>query len=347
MQIEYIKDTFKYNPHNEEEILIRANDLRGLTIADICKSSPFDKKELNIKNKGNVGNLIEEHWFGIKNNNSPLPDFNYVGIELKVIPLIQNKDKSLSVKDRTKICSLDYNKLIEEEWSTSHAKVKLNKILFVYYLYDKENIINSQIKKIDLFKLNGHDEQIIRKDWLGVYNLVKEGESHSISETISNILAASRSGSGGTKADGTQKDLVSQPNNELKALKRAFSLKQSFTNQRWKELNNNCYESILEILNTSAINFEKELLNKLFEFKGKTLGDIAKIFNIKVPTGKNGAATIVKKAIGFKNVISKIKEFEQLGITVKTISIRPDNLKPWEAVSFPSFKLKELVQERF
>lgn len=330
-------------------ILKRAKESVGLTIQEICNSSSIVTKELNIKNKGNIGNLIEEHWFNIKNNNSPLPDFEETGIELKVIPLAQNKDKSYSVKERTKICSIDYNKLINEEWDNSHAKIKVNKILFIYYFYDKANILNSTIKKIDLFELEGNDALVISKDWNSVYDYVKKGKAHELSETISNVLAASRSGSGGKREDGTLKDLVSQPIKTLedKALKRAFSLKQSFTNQRWNEINKKKYESILETLHISSENFEKEIIKKLNSLENLTLGKIAKKFGIKIPDGKNASATIIKKSIGFKNVNSRIKEFEQLGIQVKIISTRKSDFKPWEAVSFPAFKLKELIKEQW
>jgi DNA mismatch repair protein MutH len=330
-------------------ILKRASESIGLTIREICDSSSVDIKELNIKNKGNIGNLIEEHWFSIKNNNSPLPDFAEAGIELKVIPLAKNKDNSYFVKERTKICSIDYHKLIDEKWDDSHAKIKINKILFMYYFYDKADILNSTIKKIDLFELKGNDALVISNDWNSVHNYVKEGKAHELSETISSVLAASRSGSGGTDKYGVLKDLVSQPIKtfEDKALKRAFSLKQSFTNQRWNEINKKKYESILETLHISNGNFEKEIILKLKLLEDLTLGEVAKKFDINVPNGKNAAATIIKKSIGFKNVNSRIKEFEQLGIQVKTISTRKSDFKPWEAVSFPTFKLKELVKEQW
>lgn len=336
-----------YTNKCENEILNRAKESIGLTVQEICDKSGIEKKELNIRNKGNIGNLIEEYWFGIKNNNSPLPDFQDAKIELKIIPLAINKNKTMSVKERTKICSINYNELVNEKWDHSHARNKLQKVLFIYYLYDKENLTNSKIKKIELFKLQGNDEFIIKKDWNNVYTFVKEGNAHNLSERICNILAASRSGSGGKKPDGTKKDLVSQPNNNLDALKRAFSLKQSFTNQRWNELNKKRYESILELLNISSEIFEEEIIKKLNMLDGLTLGEIARNFDIKVPNGKNAAATIIKKAIGFKNVNSRIKEFEQLGIQVKIISTRKKDLKPFESVSFPTFKLKELVKENF
>lgn len=135
-----------YDDSSEISILKYAKKLVGKTITQILEGS---SKKVDIKNKGIIGTIIEEFYFGIKPNNSPLPDFEKVGVELKIIPLIKQTRK-IAVKERTKVCSINYVKLIDEEWQTSHAKTKLNKILFIYYLYDKENIEASCVKKVDL-----------------------------------------------------------------------------------------------------------------------------------------------------------------------------------------------------
>jgi DNA mismatch repair endonuclease MutH len=55
----------------------------------------------------------------------------------------------------------------------------------------------------------------------------------------------------------------------------------------------------------------------------------------------------MKKVIGFKNVRSKIKEFEQLGIEIKMINVRKKDNRPMEAISFPAMKLKEFIYEEW
>jgi DNA mismatch repair protein MutH len=271
-------------------------------------------------------------------------------VELKVIPLIQLQ-KKVVVKERTKVCSIHYPSLVKEQWETSHAKRKLNKILFVYYLYDKENLANSLIKRVELWELaKDKSEIIIQDDWQKTKQKVVDGYAHKLSEKGFKILSPARSGSGGVNKNGEQKDLVFQPNKAYrdKALKRAFTLKQSFTNQLWKELNAVKYESILELLDISSMDrFEHKILHMLHKFAGKSIIELSNIFDIKIPNGKNQVATIVKKAIGFKNVNAKIKEFEQLGITIKTIKVRPKDNMPIEAVSFPTMKLQAFEEESF
>jgi DNA mismatch repair endonuclease MutH len=337
-----------YDNTNIESIINYANKLVGKTIKDVLNTSK-DKVEVNIKNKGSIGTLLEKYWFGIEPNSSPLPDFDKVGVELKIIPLIKQKTK-ISVKERTKVCSIDYKKLIHETWDKSHVKEKLNKVLFIYYLYDKDDILQSKIYKIDLWKLNeNNNEFIIKIDWLNVQKKVCDGYAHELSESISKVLSASRSGSGGKDKFGKEKDLVIQPNQifEKEALKRAFSLKQSFTNQRWNELKKVKYESIIDSLDIQDFNkFETAILNKINSFENKSLNELSDIFDLDLTNrSKNKEATIVKKAIGFNSVKSKIKEFEQLGIIVKTINVNKNSNMPFEGISFPAMKLIEFEEE--
>jgi len=341
----------KYDNTNITSIVNYANKLVGKTIDNVLIASKLDD-EINIRNKGVIGTIIEEYWFGIKPNSSPLPDFDKVGVELKIIPLIQQKTK-IAVKERTKICSIDYKKLILETWDKSHAKEKLNKVLFIYYLYDKDNIRNSLIKKIDLWELNqGNNEFIIKYDWLNVQQKVKDGYAHELSESLCKVLAPARSGSGGKDKNGKLKDLVIQPIQRYSndALKRSFALKQSFTNQRWNELNKKIkYESIIDSLHINEFDkFENVILKNINKYQGKSIQALSNIFSLNISSrSKNQIATIIKKSIGFKSVKSTIKEFEQLGIMVKTIKVRRNDNYPFEAISFQTMKLQELIEENW
>ncbi|MDQ7043033.1 MAG: Sau3AI family type II restriction endonuclease [Sulfurimonas sp.] len=341
--------TSNYDDSDLNSILNYAQKLVGKTVREILKISEY-RNEIKNKDKGGVGKIVEQYWFDIKANNSPEPDFEKVGVELKVVPLIQKKNKLL-VKERTKVCSIDYKKLLDETWTTSHAKNKLDKVLFVYYIYDKEDIQNSIINRIDLWELS-HDSSklIIKNDWLNTQKSIRNGYAHTLSESQSKILAPSRSGSGGKNKDGNLRDLVLQPNilHTQKALKRAFSLKQSFTNQRFQELATETpYESIIDSLKIDNFdNFETIILNSINKYTNKSIQEISNTFKLNVSSkSKNMVATIIKKMIGFKSVKSNIKEFEQLGIIVKTIKARKRDNQPLEAISFTTMKLKEFIGE--
>lgn len=348
---EDIQKNFGYDYTNQLSILDRAKILENKTVKQVLCESYRDAKKINKNNKGNVGNIIEEYWFGINNNSSPKPDFEEAGIELKVVPLKRNNKNSLVVKERTKICSIDYGALLKETWCASHAKTKLNKVLFVFYEYDSDDIRKSTIKKTSLWELKGSDEKIIKQDWLCVFSKVHEGYAHLLSETISNVLAASRSGSGGKNSAGKKRDLVPQPTDthEKEALKRAFSLKRSFTEQYWASLKkSNIFESMIESMSmTQFNNFETILLEHVNKNSSKSIGAISEKNGLQVSNSKSAVANIMKKAIGFKNLKSRYKELEQLGIQIKTLSVRTSDNRPWESTPFPAFKLKEFAKEKW
>ena len=80
-----------YSQANEDAILDRATSLIGKSFKDITDLSHSPQVQFNHTNKGNAGNFIEQHWFGIKNNSTPGPDFSAAGIELKVCPLKRSR----------------------------------------------------------------------------------------------------------------------------------------------------------------------------------------------------------------------------------------------------------------
>jgi DNA mismatch repair endonuclease MutH len=336
-----------YSKENEGTILARASLLIGKNFEDISNLSQHPQGEINNKNKGNAGNFIEQHWFGIKNNSTPEPDFSEAGIELKVCPLRLSK-KTLVVKERTKICSINYLTLVDETWNKSHAKRKLNKVLFIFYEYSDNNWQKQKVINTALWELPS-DESIIESEWGKTKQTVVNGLAYNLTERGYKVLSPSRSGSGGKDGQGNLKDLVEQPNSAELALKRAFSLKRPFVNQFWESLNNpERFESISDVLDLSGEdNLEQELLNKIERYVGKTIGSISKELNIPIPNAKNAISIIINKIIGFHGTKSKIKEFEQAGILIKTIPIRMKDLKPYEAISFPAIKFLEFEVEKW
>jgi len=330
----------KYDDNSEKSIVTYAKKLIGKSLQDILDLSSTTRI-INLKNKGLAGLIIEKEWFGIEQNSSQLPDFDKVGIELKIIPLKKIK-KGIVVKERTKICSMNYITLPDESWEESHAKEKLNKILFVYYFPNSSDILKSKILKIDLWKLSKESGELVLKDnWNFIRNKVIAGYAHKLSGRDTDSLEASPSG---TKKQVPQFNTIYSNT----AQKRAFSLKQPFTNQRWKELNHVKYESIIETLDiTNFDSFEQAVLEKINSLQGKSIFKLSELFDVKIGQSKSRVASVMKKIIGFKSVRSKIKEFEQLGIEIKMINVRKKDYRPMEAISFPAMKLQEFIMEEW
>ena len=330
----------KYDDSSEQSIVKYAKKLIGKSLQEILDLSLTTRK-INLKNKGLAGLIIEREWFGIEQNSSQLPDFDKVGIELKIIPLKRTKN-GIVVKERTKICSMNYMTLPDEIWEKSHAKEKLNKILFVYYFPDSSDILKSKILKIDLWKLSEESgELFLKDDWHYIQNKVIAGFAHKLSGSDTDSLEASPAG---TKKQVPQFNTIYADT----AQKRAFSLKPPFTNQRWKELNQVKFESIIETLHIrSSDGFEELVLEKINSLVGKSILELSELFDIKVGQSKSRVAAVIKKVIGFKSVRSKIKEFEQLGIEIKMINVRKKDYRPLEAISFPAMKLQEFILEEW
>lgn len=327
------------NFNSREELDKHAESLKGYSILRLLNGKPFDK------GKGAIGQIIEREGFGIANNNEARPDFGNLGIELKVLPLKRTSKKELTVKERTKVCSINYVKLIDEVWDSSHAKNKMNEILFVFYEYDALEPLNSIILDHTFFRLENNDEPLIRSDWERTRSLVERGLAHELSESQNVVLAASRAGAGGL--DESKWDI--QPNKEFseRARKRAFSLKPSFTKVLWNEVRNpKGYDSIRLIEKFSTYNdLERIVLEKLNRWEGKTLAEFADYHGLESGSAKNSAATLVRAALGFTGKNKKIKEFEQLGLIIKTTQCRSSDLYPFEAMSFPFQSLAEIKEE--
>ena len=323
----------------EESLLERAHSLKGKTVKDLLKGAAIDK------GKGAIGNIIEREGFDIANNNDASPDFKELNIELKVFPLKIIAKGGHTSKERTKICSINYKEIINEKWMVSHAKKKLQKILFMFYYYDKDKPINSKILDYTLFQLEDSNEPLIKEDWERTKGLVEEGKAHLLSESQNIILAASRSGAGKVP----ENQWPEQPNKKFseRARQRSFSLKPSFTKTLWLETNNK--KSLVKIRDkfeyNSIASLEKLILEKLNKWSGKSLLEFATSNNIEPKESKNRNAEILRAALGFKDKKRDIKEILQLGLTVKTIPARKKDYMPFEGMSFSYQPLKEILDE--
>ena len=333
-----IKEHFHYDHTDEESIMVRARMLKGRTLGFISENSPYQQDVIKKTNKGKVGNFIEQHWFGIKNNSRAEPDFPEAGIELKVCSI--NNNKGRTVKWNQKVCSINYYALHDEEWINSYVKRKISKILFVYYLSDDvDNPWSNQIVlDVDLWELKPN-EKLIVPEWELARNKVREGLAHELTIKGCNYIGANTS--------GTSK-LVPQPVQHLqvKVKERSFYLQRKFACAHWQIVRKS--ESIIETLQLkTTLNYEQELIDAINKHQGKSLEVIAQLFDIDISNGKGAVAALIKMMIGFKSVKSKIKEFEKLGILVKTIPINTSNNYPYEAVSFPKLVLKEFIEEEW
>lgn len=328
-------------------ILAHASRLKGRTLDEILERlGDPDLARGFREGRGKSGaGLIIEACFGIPPNPSSEPDFPRCGIELKTLPLIRT-GSGYRVKERTSISMIDYFELVRENWETASVRRKLSSILFVFVVVNRGAPGLSYVLDFQLWSPGETDQALFQLDWTWTHDRVVDGLAHELSEADEWALAASRKGA------GKEKDLVSQPNNrEILAQRRAFTLKPTFTSWVFSDLlgkrrSESIIEKILPEVRSRGFNVaEQRVLNALSELQGFSLGRIATKFNIELGDGKSLAANLIKRVLKFTDPSAKIREFEQLGIQVKTIHLRNRDGRPFESVSFPVVDLQQLVNE--
>lgn len=327
-----------------------AQKLIGKTFADVCEEDDINGKLIikedsvvyktakgNKRQKGGLGTIIEERFFHYPANDDSRPDFPKAGVELKVSPYRILAGGKIIAKERLIITMINYNKVIFEQFETSHLWGKSKSILLIYYLYTTEtaNKLDYRIDYARLFSPPEKDLAIIKHDFDTIVNKIKSGKAHELSEADTLYLGAA------TKA-GKSSDRRSQPYSDIPAKPRAFAFKNSYMTY---VLNNYIipgrpqFESILG--NNVTNSFEDYVVNKINKFKGYTIDELCNQFGV-TKKSKGVGAIIAFRILSVKG--NDAEEFVKAGIKVKTIRLEATG-RIKESMSFPTFKFKEIVNQ--
>ena len=292
------------------------------------------------RNKGNLGQLIEERFFHYSCNSEARADFPEAGVELKVTPYRKNSSGDLSAKERLILTMIDYYKVINESFEESHLWKKSKLILLVYYLYCKDirSNLDYRINYARLFTPPPQDVEIIKQDFEKIAAKVRAGKAHELSEADTMYLGAA------TKS-ATSKNRREQPCSPIKAKPRAFSFKSSYMTY---VLNNYIVKgkaTYQPIVTGHVDSFEEHVISLLSKHRGQSIEDLCREYDVdaaKAP--KNLMALLTYRMLGI--VGNHAEEFVKANIVVKTIRIGKNN-RIKESMSFPNFKFKELVEEEW
>lgn len=293
------------------------------------------------RNKGNLGQIIEERFFHYECNSDSRADFHEAGVELKVTPYKVNQNGSLSAKERLILTMIDYYQVVNESFEKSHMWNKSKLILLVYYLYRKEIQYNLDYKigYSRLFTPPEQDIKIIKHDYEVIVSKIRAGKAHELSEGDTLYLGAAPKAS-------TSKDRRKQPYSDELAKPRAFAFKNSYMTY---VLNNYIvpgkatYEPI--VADKSVDSFEDYVVGKIEKYRSYSVDDLCIEFDVETQKRpKNLEAMLAYRMLGIKG--NHAEEFEKANIVVKTIRIGKNN-KIKESMSFPTFRFKELVEEEW
>ncbi len=165
---------------DERELLAHAKKLEGMRFSDINQMIG----ELDVRHrkhtKGVAAKIIETDYFGIPSNSSEKPDFEELGIELKVSPLRYVERAELyTTKERNVLKMVNYNEIFDvQHWMDTKVYDKLRRILFVLYVHDKQVPAEDwRVVKAFLWSPDEEDCEDIQRDYQIMREKVNTGET--------------------------------------------------------------------------------------------------------------------------------------------------------------------------
>lgn len=327
----------KYDKTSPKSILEFARGLSGKSLSQVVEISHITE---NTSNRGDLGLLIEKYYFEHTPGSYAGPDFPEAGVELKTTGVKKGKNGSYTAKERLVLKMIDFMSIIEEDWDSSSLLKKCNLMLLMFYMYDnKDTPVTKRRFVLDpiLFSIPEKDLPQIKSDWETIREKIKNGKAHELSEGDTFYLGACRKGAG-----GLNEKLREQPNSEILAKSRAYSLKPKYVNLIINEMTSEVSE--LGIDDTSS--FDDVTQQRFKPFLGKSIEEISSSLNFfkKSKNHKSFNHDLCMKILSNGN--SAVLELDKADIEMKTIRLQ-HNGKPKESMSFPSFKFMEIINEEW
>ncbi len=348
----------RYDKKSVQSIYEFSCHLVGKTLAQsVSTSVDF----INQRNRGDLGRLIELHYFEHNPPNNHQPDFAEAGLELKTTGTLdykspQKSGEVLRAKERLTLTNINYLTIADENWDTCTLLKKCNLMLILFYRYDKTVSVVEQLfeleplllamsisrlsqapEEVEFIKRTAlvipeADLQVIRRDWEFIQQKVMDNKAHELSEGDTFYLGACRKGSG--KSDEA---LKRQSGTDVGAKSRAFSFKQSFLT---KLVQGHSKGNVLLGIG-KELTFEEAIANQFAPYVGLSVADLSKHLNYF--TTSKSEKWLLSRRILARNGQS-IEEFEKAEIQVKTISLSKTG-GCREDMSFPAFKCLELIDQ--
>lgn len=353
---------FDYDNSNPLSILEYAKKMVGKTFNDLLdeyNESPYksykEAKEgnflvrentapynANSSAKGELGNFIEEYYFGYPPNGDQDADFKEAGVELKQTPIDILRNGRYSAGERLSITMISFKEPVVDDFYKSHVWNKIKLILLVHYIRDKSlNRYDYPIKYVNLFTPPEEDLQIILDDYKKINDKIKSGKAHEISEGDTLYLGACTKGATALKSQVPQ-----YYGNHTLAKKRNFCFKRSYMDYILKQyvLNDKLdAEKIIKSLDELKSNsFEDIIINKINRYYNQSDADLMTKFNIK--QNKATWATIIYRILGISG--NNAEEFVKANIKIKAIRVE-ENGNVREHMPLPTFKFKEIVTQHW
>jgi DNA mismatch repair protein MutH len=207
-------------PRTEDELLLRAQTLRGRSLAELAvrvgRPIPAEARRA----KGFAGQLLEA-LLGATAASRSVPDFERIGVEMKSLPI----GRSGTPAESTYVCTVDLIVDPALDWEHSRVRKKLARVLIIPIQGDTSiPLPDRRVGTPVLWSPSGEEEAQLRRDFDELMERVRLGEIDSITAHHGVALQIRPKGeSGRAEAWG-----IDENGHRARVLPRGFYLRPSF-----------------------------------------------------------------------------------------------------------------------
>lgn len=171
-------------PTTQQELLTRAQQIAGLSFAELADEAGMTVPPDLRKDKGWVGQLLEWH-LGATAGSRPQQDFEHLGIELKSIP-ISYTGKPL---ETTFVCVAPLTGVHGLTWEQSHVRNKLSKVLWIPVQGEREIPLAERcVGSPLLWSPSPEEEAQLKADWEELMEWIVLGKVAQITAKHGEVL---------------------------------------------------------------------------------------------------------------------------------------------------------------
>lgn len=214
-------------PKSEQELLERSAQLAGKTLDQLAKFIGINVPENQKRAKGWIGVAVEI-YLGATASSKPEPDFQYIGVELKTLPVNRNGRP----KESTYVCTVPLTGLNGLTWELSTVKKKLSRVLWAPIEADPQiPFAQRRFGSAFLWSPDKIQEMDLRNDWQEIIELIGLGELNQINSQYGTVMQIRPKGMDSRALTKTETETGETGH----TLPRGFYLRSSFTNSILKQ----------------------------------------------------------------------------------------------------------------
>ncbi|MGO4998065.1 DNA mismatch repair endonuclease MutH [Oceanisphaera sp. W20_SRM_FM3] len=208
-------------PHDRAALLHNAEQLTGLSLAEIAQQLGITVPEHLRRDKGWIGQLLEQA-LGASAGSKPEQDFPELGVELKTIP-VDEQGKPL---ETTFVSVAPLMGISGLRWQDSNVRNKLSCVLWIPIIGSRQTPPGERIIGPPLcWQPSAEEERLLRQDWEEIMELISLGQIQNITARHGQVLQL-RPKAANSKA---LTEAVGAEGQAIMTLPRGFYLKTGFT----------------------------------------------------------------------------------------------------------------------